>query len=70
MTRYKFLLVSYLLLFYQIASAQNISGKIIDSQSGESIPYATIIVNNAENLVSNAEGFFTYPKTVAIVVAN
>lgn len=48
-----------LLFCFQIAAAQNISGKIIDSQTGESIPYATIIVNNAENLVSNAEGLFT-----------
>ncbi|MGL2964286.1 carboxypeptidase-like regulatory domain-containing protein [Flavobacterium sp. RSB2_4_14] len=48
-----------LLFFFQIAIAQNISGKIIDSQTGESIPYATILVNNAENLVSNAEGLFT-----------
>lgn len=51
---------SIMLLFcLQISVAQNISGKIIDSQTGESIPYATIIVNNAENLVSNAEGLFT-----------
>lgn len=48
-----------LLFCFQIAIAQNISGKIIDSQTGESIPYATIVVNNAENLVSNAEGLFT-----------
>ena len=60
MTNYKTSYFFLSLLFcFQIAAAQNISGKIIDSQTGESIPYATIIVNNDENLVSNAEGLFT-----------
>jgi hypothetical protein len=38
--------------------AQNIKGKIIDAKTGESIPYANIKVNETENLVSNAEGYF------------
>lgn len=60
MTNYKTSILFISLLFcFQTAITQNISGKIIDSQTGESIPYATILVNNAENLVSNAEGFFT-----------
>jgi hypothetical protein len=37
--------------------AQNIKGKIIDANR-ESIPYANIKVNETENLVSNAEGYF------------
>jgi hypothetical protein len=52
----------YLFLFlcsFQIGSAQNIKGKIIDKATGESIPYANIIINNSENLISNAEGIFS-----------
>lgn len=54
------LIYSFFILFlFQSAIAQNIKGKIIDSNSGESIPYANIKVNESENLVSNAEGYFT-----------
>jgi hypothetical protein len=37
--------------------AQNIKGKIIDAKPGKH-PYANIKVNETENLVSNAEGYF------------
>ena len=46
-------------MLHQIGIAQNIKGKIIDATTQESIPYANIRVNDSENLVSNAEGFFT-----------
>ena len=59
MTNYKTSIFISLLFCFQIANAQNVSGKIIDSQTGESIPYASILVNNTENFVSNAEGLFT-----------
>ena len=49
----------FILVFSHLGFAQNITGKIIDSQTGESIPYANIQVNNSESLVSNSEGFFT-----------
>lgn len=49
----------FTLLFLQLGMAQNTKGKIIDSTTGESIPYANIKVNESENLVSNGEGFFT-----------
>ena len=56
----KIIVQSFLLLFlHQIGVAQNIKGKIIDATTQESIPYANIRVNDSENLVSNAEGFFT-----------
>jgi phage terminase large subunit-like protein len=48
----------FILLFFQLGIAQNIKGKIIDSATGESIPYANIKVNDSENLVSNGEGYF------------
>jgi hypothetical protein len=47
------------LIFIQIANSQNITAKIVDSSTGESIPYANILVNNSESLISNAEGYFT-----------
>jgi hypothetical protein len=48
----------FILLLFQAVIAQNIKGKIIDSTTGESIPYANIKLNGSENLVSNAEGYF------------
>jgi hypothetical protein len=48
----------FILFFFHLGIAQNIKGKIIDSKTGESIPYANIKVNGSENLVSNAEGYF------------
>jgi hypothetical protein len=48
----------FISLFFQLGMAQNTKGKIIDSKTGESILYANIMVNESENLVSNAEGFF------------
>jgi len=36
-----------------------IRGKIIDAKSGESIPYANILINNSESQISNTEGYFT-----------
>jgi hypothetical protein len=53
-----FFLVSAL-FFNQFINSQNITAKIVDSSTGESIPYANILVNNSENLISNAEGYFT-----------
>ncbi len=44
---------------FQHGIAQNGTGKIIDSKTGESIPYANIQVNNKESLISNADGFFS-----------
>ena len=49
----------FILFFFQIAIGQNITGKIIDSKTGESLPYANINVNQSENLVSNDEGYFS-----------
>lgn len=37
---------------------QNITGKIIDSSTGEIISYANIVINDKENIISNGEGYF------------
>jgi hypothetical protein len=47
------------LFFIQIANSQSITAKIVEFSTGESIPYANILVNNSESLISNAEGYFT-----------
>lgn len=52
-----------LMLSVQAGIAQNITGKIIDAKTNESIPYANVMINNSENLVSNAEGYFTIPES-------
>ena len=49
----------FILFLFQAGIAQNIKGKVIDSKTGESIPYANIKVNGSENLISNAEGYFS-----------
>lgn len=46
-------------LFHLSGMAQTITGKIVDSKTGESIPYATILISGMENLISNEEGFFS-----------
>lgn len=48
-----------IMLSIQAGIAQNISGKIVDAKTNESIPYANITINHSENVVSNAEGYFT-----------
>lgn len=52
-------IVAFFIILTQVVFAQNITGKIIDSKTGESIPYASIQVNHSENLISNTEGYFT-----------
>lgn len=51
----------YLLFIFSLQQmiSQNNTGKIIDSKTGESIPYANIQVNNTESIISNADGFFS-----------
>lgn len=49
----------FTVLFHLTGIAQNITAKIVDAKSGQSIPYANIRVSDSENLISNAEGYFT-----------
>lgn len=54
-------LLAYVFVFLgvQTGIAQNIIGKIVDAESGENLSYASIQINEGENIVSNAEGNFT-----------
>jgi len=53
-----FLLIT--LAFVCGANAQ-IRGKVVDAKTGESIPYANILINNSDSQISNTEGYFTIP---------
>ncbi len=57
----KRILYFFLAVAYLPAVAQGITGKVVDAQNGESIPFANINVNAGENLISNAEGYFSIP---------
>lgn len=59
MSRISLFLILFLVLLCQMSQSQNTSVQIIDAQSSETIPYANIIINSNENLISNSEGFFS-----------
>jgi hypothetical protein len=42
--------------------AQSTTGKIVDAESGQGLPYAGILINDTENVIGNAEGYFTIPE--------
>jgi hypothetical protein len=54
----KLVLFALILFCAQQLTAQSITAKVIDSQSGEGLPYANIVIDK-ENSITNAEGNFT-----------
>lgn len=44
--------------------AQTITGKIVDAQDGQGLPYSGIAINDTENIISSEEGFFTVPGNI------
>ncbi|MHA3789933.1 carboxypeptidase-like regulatory domain-containing protein [Flavobacterium hauense] len=50
------------LLGVQIVNAQNITGKIVDAENGQSLPNAGVVINDTENIIGSEEGFFTLPE--------
>lgn len=56
------LLTCFLVLASLSVTFAQTSARIVDSQSGESIPYATITYGN-EHLISNDDGAFTVPES-------
>ncbi len=53
----KFYLLLVLSVFSPILNAQ-IRGRVVDVESKEAVPYANVLVNNSESIISNAEGYF------------
>lgn len=51
-------LVSF--LYLTVASAQTFSGKVIDNETQEPIPYSTVETGSHQGMVSNEEGEFTF----------
>lgn len=62
----------FLFLCLYHAGAQ-ITVKVIDSATGENLPHADIQMNKTENIVTNAQGYFTLPDAIgddAVVTAS
>jgi len=55
----KILLQVLVLFCAQTVVGQSVTGKVVDSKTRESIPFANLMWNGTESLVSNEEGFFT-----------
>lgn len=55
-------LLLILALLLAVAAGAQTTAKVIDSNSGETIPYANIRIGT-DNLLSNAEGFFSIPES-------
>lgn len=60
-----FLMCFFALIAFQSGTAQNVTAKIIDSEDNHGLAYASIQINDTENLISNAEGYFTIPQKTA-----
>ncbi|QEE51074.1 carboxypeptidase-like regulatory domain-containing protein [Flavobacterium alkalisoli] len=50
-----------ILLGIQTVLSQNITAKIIDSETGESLSYANVQIDGEDSVVSNSEGYFSIP---------
>lgn len=57
----KYFIFFLIIVGIQNTAAQNITGQIVDADTGESLAHANIQVNETENIVSNEEGFFALP---------
>ncbi len=62
----KILLQLFVLLFAQTIVSQSITGRVVDSKTRESIPFANLMWNGTESMVTNEEGLFTLSENRAI----
>lgn len=53
------LLVVLLCAFPSISLAQTLTGRILDSQTGEAVPFATVVTGVNRGTISNEEGYFS-----------
>lgn len=49
----------FLLLNIGLTLAQGVTIQVTDAQTGESLPNASIVVNDTDNLIANNDGYFT-----------
>ena len=54
--------IFFILFVHQLGFAQDVTGKIIDGTTSETIPYANIQINGSQSLISNADGYFSVPE--------
>lgn len=54
-----------LLLAFCFNNGFSQSVQIVDSETKEPVPFANILINDSESLISNAEGYFAVPQTDA-----
>ena len=59
----KLFLIQILLFSILIATSQNVSIKLLDEETGESVPFATIQFSELDGVMSNEEGLFTIQKS-------
>ena len=59
MKKFRFLTLLLLLLQAEITSAQEISSKVLDGQTNQPIPYATIVFAEDKGVITNEEGIFS-----------
>lgn len=59
----KYLLLFCSISFFYTLSAQNLSSKIVDAQTGQPIPFATVQYSEFNGVMSNEEGVFTIKDT-------
>jgi hypothetical protein len=56
----KTFLVVLLCIFPTLEYAQTLTGRIVDGQTGEPVPFATVVTGVNKGTISNEEGFFSF----------
>jgi hypothetical protein len=74
LTKNNLIMRNIFLSFLAVCTFQNalaqLTAKVVDASTGETIPYANIQVNGTESLISNAEGYFTISDAFADDASN
>ena len=56
----KFFLTLLFTIFFSVVSAQQYSAKVVDKNSGEPIPFATVETGKNQGVITNEEGEFSF----------
>jgi len=68
----KFISLTIFLIFCTVLQSQNITAKLIDSNTKQPIPYANIKTGEFSGVISNEEGYFTIinsPENATIIIS-